>query len=307
MDLTASPNPGYPYNTVTINNADVHNQDFGFNEAIDFGDLPDSYNTRRASEGAGHIIGDLYMGAGLPDSEIDGQPSADATGDGTDDSDGITRNPTQSWDAGNTVNITATVGGDDGYLVGWFDWNGDGDFDDPGEIRIFGDTVPGANGFTLAIPGTAAPGNYLNARFRLYDSDQMSGIAPTGLTTNGEVEDYQWPFGPTGFIVAFLEADAGIESIRVAWDTAAESDLMGFHLYRRPAGTKEYVRLNENPILPEGLGGMGHSYDYFDRNVVPGTTYEYLLETVHTGDLPKAHGPVSATALYSAFLPLVSR
>ena len=52
--------------------------------------------------------------------------------------DGIERHPDYLWQPGNTVHITATVNGTDGYLVGWFDWNNDGDLDDTGEMEEFG-------------------------------------------------------------------------------------------------------------------------------------------------------------------------
>jgi hypothetical protein len=36
-----------------------------------------------------------------------------------------------------------------------------------------------------------------NLRFRLYDGSTGGSAQPTGLAVNGEVEDYQWRFGPT--------------------------------------------------------------------------------------------------------------
>ena len=77
------------------------------------------------------FIGNLYLGSGAPGADGDGQPDAAATGDdshGSDDENGIVRNPGDHWTAGATVRLTATVTGSNGYLVAFFDWNGDGDF-----------------------------------------------------------------------------------------------------------------------------------------------------------------------------------
>jgi hypothetical protein len=45
--------------------ANVGDVDFEFYQAIDFGDLPDSYGTTVSAEGAGHISGTLFLGTAL--------------------------------------------------------------------------------------------------------------------------------------------------------------------------------------------------------------------------------------------------
>lgn len=179
------------YNTVT---ASASNQDFGFYASMDFGDLLDSYDTKIVDEGPYHTIGSLYLGDGsAPDSENDGQPNSTATGDGADE-DGVNRDLNDRWTPGTTVDLFVDVTGSGGYLVGWFDWNGDGDFADAGEITKFGTVSSGSNTLSLQVPGSGyTQGDIVNARFRLYDG-QPATISPTGGATNGEVEDYQWDF-----------------------------------------------------------------------------------------------------------------
>ncbi|MCB0133451.1 MAG: hypothetical protein KDD78_21450, partial [Caldilineaceae bacterium] len=106
---------------------------------LDFGDAPDSYGTTLNANGARHIITvGLLMGT-LIDSEDDGQPTAGADGDDTTDDadeDGLVA-PFAPLPPGattysvqvNAVNST----GSDAYLVGYLDWNNDGDFDDADE------------------------------------------------------------------------------------------------------------------------------------------------------------------------------
>ncbi|MFQ5421740.1 MAG: GEVED domain-containing protein [Anaerolineae bacterium] len=84
--------------------------------------------------------------------------------------------------------------GSNGYLVGWFDWNGDGSFG-AGEMVTFGTVSAGTNSLSMSV-GAAYGGGSINARFRLYDGNPGTPT-PTGIAFNGEVEDYQWNFGPS--------------------------------------------------------------------------------------------------------------
>ncbi|MCB0098742.1 MAG: DUF11 domain-containing protein, partial [Caldilineaceae bacterium] len=108
-------------------------------------------------------------------------------GDTPDDEDGVTLSTLY---AGATATISVTVSeptGVDGMLQGWFDWNGDGDWDDAGE-QVLTDqaVVNGAN--TFAVDILPASGVYTTyARFRLSSS---SGITMAGVADDGEVEDY---------------------------------------------------------------------------------------------------------------------
>ncbi|MFH1918671.1 MAG: GEVED domain-containing protein [Planctomycetota bacterium] len=58
----------------------------------DLGDAPAQYNTLTSDDGAAHLVGDLFLGAGV-DVDFDGQPSPQADGDDTDsdgdDEDGV--------------------------------------------------------------------------------------------------------------------------------------------------------------------------------------------------------------------------
>jgi len=156
--------------------------------ALDFGDAPDpSYPTLLAGNGARHAIIGPFLGASV-DGEIDGQPTPGADGDdldGNDDEDGVIF--TSAIIAGQLATVTVTTTGP-GLLDGWIDFNADGDWSDPGE-QIFPSIplVAGANGLSFTPPA-ATPAGSTFARFRL---SQTGGLAPTGLATDGEVEDEQ--------------------------------------------------------------------------------------------------------------------
>lgn len=177
----------------------------------DYGDLPDSYDTLRASGGAQHHIKVVspYLGSDPPDSELDGAPSSDAEGDDgtTDDEDGVVPQVSGPWNPGTMQSLSVTVNGTSGSddVVGaWLDWNNDGDFDCPDEFESFTATS-GDMTYTLtaSIPSGGDEFDWmtddLHARFRIFSSDS---VAPggsldctdhDGAATDGEVEDYVWP------------------------------------------------------------------------------------------------------------------
>ena len=161
------------------------NQNFGF-DTLDYGDAPATYGT------PSHItITDIYLGMTAPDGEATAQPSVNADGDGVDE-DGITL-PTLS--RGQTATLTATVTGAGGYLQGWIDFNGDGDFADAGEKvainiqdNLVGDidNTLGVITFNVNVP-TGAVITQTYARFRW---STTLGLDATIAASNGEVEDY---------------------------------------------------------------------------------------------------------------------
>jgi hypothetical protein len=174
----------------------------------DFGDAPDpTYPTLLASDGARHILTGPFLGASV-DADADGQPTANADGDdndGTDDEDGVSFTSLLVSGETATVDITATA---PGLLNAWIDYLDDGDFDDAGE-QIFTDQalVGGLNSLMFNVPATAVPDSTFS-RFRF---DTVGGLSPTGISPNGEVEDYQITISPPPDVIisdaASLEGD----------------------------------------------------------------------------------------------------
>ncbi|HZV70817.1 MAG TPA: Calx-beta domain-containing protein [Saprospiraceae bacterium] len=163
------------------------------NDEFDWGDAPTAaqsgfvgtYPTLTGANGARHTlnVGGLRLGATV-DADVDGQPNANATGDGADE-DGVTL--PGSFITGISSNITVNSSGA-GILNGWLDFNRDGDWADAGE-QIFTNTavIAGNNVLSVATPAGASVGASF-ARFRLATA---SGALVTGLAADGEVEDYQ--------------------------------------------------------------------------------------------------------------------
>ena len=173
---------------------------FTFSDTFDLGDLPAPYLTRAdgASSGPAHIIPlnpTLFLGAFI-DAETSPVLQSDALGDdanGVDDEDGITFTDAGNWVTGiGGGGFTAAVNGN-GYLVGYADFNSDGDFDDSGEMFVNEAVTNGLHNYTFNIPtGTdLSGGNDIYFRFRLFKSAPFSpATSYNGITEGGEVEDY---------------------------------------------------------------------------------------------------------------------
>ena len=151
----------------------------------DYGDAPDpGYPTLAASNGARHLIGNLYLGAGV-DADSDGQPNATATGDdsldGNDDEDGVVF--TSPLYIGNTATVDVTSSAV-GTLDAWVDFNGDGDWADAGE-QIFTSEplVAGLNSLGFFVPADAFCLSETFARFRL---STAGGLSYEGQADDGE-------------------------------------------------------------------------------------------------------------------------
>ena len=218
----------------------------------DYGDAPDTatgtgtgnYQTTESDEGPTHIVIKdpldlLHLSLG---NNIDGDdgslqnPEANADdGDtknvdlvgtvlsnddnGLDDEDGVSSFPTLTADAGQTYTVPVTVRNNipllNAYLVGYIDFNKDGDFEDPGEksttVTVASDLLeltnnsvsldttgePRTFNVTFNVPTGVTPGETY-ARFRLGSIKEIvesaTGVSVStnnGKVNNGEVEDYQ--------------------------------------------------------------------------------------------------------------------
>lgn len=164
----------------------------GFNlldPLLDYSDAPTT--STNYLDAVHEVISGVQLGAAI-DTESGPLGNSDASGDGADD-DGIT---IPSLAQSVTASFTATVSGASGYLQGWIDWNGDGDFTDSGEqiatdLRDDGsaDDVASGDGiiqFDVAVPASTTT-NQTFARFRWSNSSGLNSADPTN---SGEVEDY---------------------------------------------------------------------------------------------------------------------
>lgn len=151
----------------------------------DFTDAPAAY---------GNPIHDIITGIRMgPTNTAETAPynSPNATGDAGDD--GITiSNLIQSQNGTATVAVV----GANGRLSAWFDWNGDGDFNDAGE-QVATDVRDNQAGDANAATGTiglsfAVPANaVVTQTFARFRWSTQAGLPPSSITArDGEVSDY---------------------------------------------------------------------------------------------------------------------
>ncbi|MBN1996409.1 T9SS type A sorting domain-containing protein [candidate division KSB1 bacterium] len=276
-------------------------------QGLDFGDAPDQYPTTEAQNGARHVpVDGLYMGTAI-DTEPDGVPSLLADSDDLttmDDEDGV--DPAQlTVTIGTTpaidVDVTNSTGSD-ACLIGWFDYNQDGIWDNMTE-RATIVTVPSgtAGPVTLSFPevpisalppGIDSVSTYV--RFRL-SNDCNSINDPTGYSRSGEVEDYMGAILVPVELSSFsaVAADGGI---LIEWTTQSETENLGFHLLRSENRDGRYTQITTALIKGAGSSESEHSYYYRDQNIIAGNTYYYKLADVDFNGTVTMHGPVSVVA-----------
>ncbi|MDZ4814583.1 MAG: C25 family cysteine peptidase [Pseudomonadota bacterium] len=253
--------------------------------AYDYGDAPDTYNTTIA---AGTVTRNtmgqrnLFMGT-MPDGETDGTPGALANGDGADE-DGITF-PTliipvglpQFWRCGaydTALNeycvsvVTTNSTGADAQLVGWVDFNADGDFNDANERS----SPALGNGSGGAIDGTFITGNaptgtgtrilrwtgvtnataaqtYLRVRLSA-DATFIGGAANpahNGQITGGEIEDHRIPATTLPVSLMFVQSNVSNGQLALSFASATETNNVGYSVHEKRGDA--YQRIS-NSVLP---------------------------------------------------------
>lgn len=159
----------------------------------DWGDAPTTattggYPTLAVQDGARHRPVGSWLGdkENMPDSEVDGQPQADALGDdtvGNPDEQGVVFSPLV---IGRLASATVEVNGGGGMLQAWIDFNGDRSWQ-VSEL-IYNDFLPdGTHVLPFVVPDSAVAGETF-ARFRI---SATGGLYPAGPASNGEVEDHK--------------------------------------------------------------------------------------------------------------------
>lgn len=182
------------------------------NDEMDFGDAPDpTYPTLLASNGARHLLTPtgIYIGYNV-DPDPDGIPSIGANGDdadGTDDENGISFLSPIVLNQSADIEVYSSASG---YIFGWIDFTGDGDWDDMGEELFPGGAplVPGFNNLSFPAPAVGMPG-LTYGRFRV---TSVTPMTYDGLAPDGEVEDFPINVYNTQFSIddpVVMEGNAG--------------------------------------------------------------------------------------------------
>lgn len=111
-----------------------------------------------------------------------------------------------------------------------------------------------------------------NEKTYLYSIRAVRRVGRTNLEGQGSPDvsvtptDLIPPAPPIGLVAIPLK-----EGMELNWRKNREPDLLGYHVYRRSVGEKEFQRLTESPIAKE---------TYLDPGVTLGQDYEYAITAV---------------------------
>ncbi len=154
------------------------------------GDAIADHRTKLADDGPRHSIRPgFHLGASI-DNEDDAATNATASADGADE-DGLSMPATIVAGSSTTAVITVTNNiGVTAHAYMWIDWNGNGNFEDPGELRVNNSTVAGSRSYTVNVPIGAVLNRPIGVRVRLTSGSPSGFISSTGAALDGEVEDY---------------------------------------------------------------------------------------------------------------------
>lgn len=97
---------------------------------------------------------------------------------------------------------------------------------------------------------------------------------------------------PTLVELTSFTAKGSFGGVFLEWETAAEIDNAGFHLWRSETKEGPFVRITDQLIPPLGGTTWGASYDWWDEGLIAGQTYYYRLEDVDFSGHNTFHGPV---------------
>jgi hypothetical protein len=263
----------------------------GFRPKSDFGDAPSSYDPVALSPALHEKDTTLFMGQVFAtdwDQEFNKLTSADATGDGNDDNDGLTflsvfdPSTNQYLATAQVYNRT----GASARLIAWFDYNGNGSFDASEALAPI--TIPSSasvqtvNLFWPSISSSLLSGTYTFLRVRLTSSSNgMTVSNATGYYRNGEVEDYRVlvnDFPLSVSLLSFTATPLNNTTVKLDWSTIDEANAPGFDVQRSANG----IQWDSIGFVASkwSAGSERNDYIFNDMQALKGKSY-YRLKIIN--------------------------
>jgi len=257
---------------------------------VDMGDaMEHGFPTLLSHDGARHTYKPGYFLGAAIDTESDGQPGDKADGDdtiGIDDEDGVEFKSKFYQGQAGQMEVTAAA---PGYLNVWFDWNGDGTWDQDGEHAIIDLALSaGVNPLSVEVPMTGLEELFSFCRFRF---SSVTGLQAGGPAPDGEVEDYLVPvYTPVEMSSFFATAMGG--AVMLQWETQSETSNLGFNVYRATEEGGIFTQINTRMIPGAGSSASAHRYRYVDETAEAGGVYYYQIVDIAADGMMQWHGPV---------------
>jgi CheY-like chemotaxis protein len=122
-----------------------------------------------------------------------------------------------------------------------------------------------------------------------YDPTKAAGCTDNGFICMGSEETDP---ATAVSLISFTARGQG-NAVAIEWETAAEFDNIGFHLYRASSPGGPYSRLTDKLISARPRQGRGANYSFLDSDVAVGSLYYYKLEDIDVYGKHTMHGPIS--------------
>ncbi|NOK63063.1 MAG: hypothetical protein GFH27_549279n506 [Chloroflexi bacterium AL-W] len=189
---------------------------------------------------------------------------------------------------------------------------------DPSGLYEFTNLGPGAYYVEVELPEEYAFSPQGQDGNDSQDSDVDIETGRTNLITLEPGEnDPDWDAGiytldPTAIVLVSFTANHAGDEVKVRWETSAEINTWGFHLYRSTDKDRANAeRVTSEIILAQGRGQSGTTYSWTDTNVSADETYTYWLEETEVNGTSHEYGSTTAVyrteeAEYNVFLPLIT-
>jgi parallel beta-helix repeat protein len=167
-----------------------------------------------------------------------------------------------------------------------------------GSDPLFVSTAAGSEDLHL-MPGSPA----IAAGTDLGVTDDIEkGSRPNPAGTLPDMGAYEFEQKPTAIALVSFSAQAGADSVALAWETGTEVDNAGFNLHRAMTQDGPWTQINEALIAAQGDPVSGASYSFLDTPDYG--TYYYRLEDVDYNGVSTIHGPVRVTVARPLRRPL---
>ena len=152
------------------------------------------------------------------------------------------------------------------------------------------------NTYTVAIMGFMDVGVDQDCSEITYDPNLIEGIfiSDEGTTNCGCLFAMVTDSHPSAVELISFNAESTPEGVKITWETATETDNLGFNLYRSDSLTSDKVQLNDTLIQPNVAPGspFGATYEFVDTGAAGLQTYFYWLEDIDASGVITLHGPV---------------
>jgi CheY-like chemotaxis protein len=142
----------------------------------------------------------------------------------------------------------------------------------------------------VRVSSTARTADWIKTDYsNQYDPTKAAGCIDNGFICMGSEET-----DPTTAVslISFTARGQG-NAVAIEWETAAEFDNIGFHLYRASSPGGPYSRLTDKLISARPRQGQGANYSFLDSDVTVGSLYYYRLEDIDAYGKHTMHGPIS--------------